>query len=488
MMNPGVELLTADESARADALAVAAGRSFDALMEAAGAAVAAVALRHFDASPVLVLCGPGNNGGDGYVAARHLAAAGRAVRVAALAPPRPGGAAAAMATRWGGPVEAFSPGLFDGIGLVVDAVFGTGLGRPIDGFAAETFTALAAAGVPVLSVDLPSGIDGDTGAVLGTAVRASRTVTFFRRKPGHLLLPGRAHAGIVEVADIGIPDSVLTEIAPRHAENAPALWRQRFPRPDPWGHKYQRGHAVIAGGGRMTGAPRLAARAAQRVGAGMVSVACPPDAFPIYAATLDCAVIEPIADPGGFARLLARRRGAAVLLGPGNGVSPALRRRVLETLDAARPTVLDAGALTAFADDPAPLLARLHGGCILTPHEGEFARVFDPSGPRVARARRAAARAVMVLKGADTVIAAPDGRVAINANAPPDLATAGAGDVLAGLAVGLAAQGAAAFEAACMAVWLHGAAATEAGPGLIAADLPEALPTILRTLRDSPPV
>jgi NAD(P)H-hydrate epimerase len=339
---------------------------------------------------------------------------------------------------------------------------------------------------------MPSGVHGDSGQVLGCAPSAALTVTFFRKKPGHLLLPGREHCGLVQVVDIGIPASVLDTIGPTAVENRAETWLPGYPWPRAGEHKYARGHALVGGGGRMTGAGRLAARAAQRVGAGLVTVACPPEAHLIYSLSMAALLVESVVDVAGFAALLKDSRRNAVLLGPGAGVSDGLRRWVLAALDSGRPVVLDADALSAFAGEPSPLFERLSPECLLTPHEGEFARLFpaeakDPglAVDKPARSRVAAVRsgAVVLLKGADTVIAAPDGRVAINANGPPELATAGAGDVLAGLAVGLLAQGLDAFTAACAAVWLHGAAAAEVGPGLIADDLPEALPRVLARLR-----
>jgi NAD(P)H-hydrate epimerase len=350
--------------------------------------------------------------------------------------------------------------------------------------------ALAARRLPCVAVDVPSGVHGDSGEASGAAAPAVLTVTFFRRKPGHLLLPGRALSGEVVVADIGIPDAALDAIDVKLHANAPALWRARYPWPRLDGHKYSRGHAVVVGGGAAaTGAARLAARAALRVGAGLVTVATSAEALPIYAAALTAvmtAVMTAVTeDDAAFAALLADSRINAVLLGPGGGVSDATRRRVRAALDAGTACVLDADALTVFKDDPKELLNAISSPCLLTPHEGEFGRLFDASGDKVARARAAAAAsgAAVLLKGADTIVAAPDGRAVINDNAPPELATAGAGDVLAGFALGLMAQGMAPFDAGCAAAWLHGAAAAGIGPGLIAEDLDEALPAVLKALK-----
>ena len=484
-------LLTVQEMYRADALAMAAGVSGESLMDNAGRAVAEAIARRWSARPVLVLCGPGNNGGDGFVAARYLRQWGWPVSLALLgAPERLTGDAAVHAGRWEGPVLPLSAVQLDGTGLVVDALFGAGLTRAVEGLAAELLETVTARQLPCVAVDVPSGVHGDTGAVLGTAAPATLTVTFFRRKPAHLLLPGRALCGETLVADIGIPDGVLDEIRPRQQVNDPGLWLSRFPWPEPGSHKYRRGHAVVVGGEHRTGAARLAARAAMRVGAGLVTIASPPAALPIYAVAMPNALVDPLPDLDAFRAQLADGRKNAVLLGPGGGLGDVMTERVLAALGTDRAVVLDADALTAFGGRAAELFAAIRPGrCLMTPHDGEFARLFDFDGDKLSRTRSAAALAgaTVLLKGADTVIADPDGRAVINANAPPELATAGTGDVLAGLAVGLAAQGMTSFDAACAAAWLHGAAAAEVGPGLIAEDLPEALPAVLRRLKVTEP-
>jgi len=482
------ELLSVDQMYRADALAVAAGVPGIRLMEQAGWAVADAVRRRWSPRPVTVLCGPGNNGGDGFVVARLLREAGWPVRLALLGDgDRLKGDAAASAARWTGPVAALDPSAVDGAELIVDAVFGAGLTRPVEGIVAATLTAARDRGVPLVAVDVPTGVHGDTGAVLGTAAPADLTVTFFRRKPGHLLFPGRGLCGALLVADIGIPEAVLGEIRPETWMNGPALWLPAYPWPTHDSHKYTRGHALIAGGGGRTGAARLAARAAMRAGAGLVTIAAEPSAVPIYAAAMAGALIEPAPDAASFRTLLADPRRNAVLVGPGGGTGPRTRTQARDALAAGRPTVLDADALTVFQDAPDALFDAIgSAGCVLTPHDGEFRRLFpDIVGDRLTRARAAARRsgAVLVLKGPDTVIAAPDGRAAINANAPPDLATGGTGDVLAGFILAHLAQGMHGFEAACAAGWLHGAAASAFGPGLIAEDLPETLPGVLAKLQ-----
>jgi NAD(P)H-hydrate epimerase len=480
-------LLTVAEMGQADAAAIAAGTPGITLMEAAGAAVATEAFRRWGPRPTLVLCGPGNNGGDGYVAARRLAAAGWPVRLAGLVPPAAlRGDAALAAARWSGPTVAMGEAALGDRPLVIDALFGAGLARPLDGQALAMVQLIARHDLDCLGVDVPSGVHGDTGAVLGAAPPCRATVTFFRRKPGHLLLPGRALCGDLVVADIGIPDRVLETIRPRQRENGPGAWRDALPVRRLDDHKYRRGHALLVAGGGAGGAIRLAARAARRIGAGLVTVAAPPESHDAIAGDWPGTILLPLGDPSGFPALLADGRRNALLIGPGAGAGAGTAERTRAILATGRAAVLDADALTAFAGDRAGLFAAIAGPTILTPHEGEFARLFDLPAAlgKLERARGAAAasRAVVLLKGADTVIAAPGGAALINANAPPELATAGSGDVLAGLAVGLLAQGLPALAAAGAAVWLHGAAAARFGAGLIAEDIVDGLPAVLRDL------
>jgi NAD(P)H-hydrate epimerase len=482
-------ILTVAEMARADALAIAAGASGSGLMEAAGAAVARAVRRRWRRGPVAVLCGPGNNGGDGFVVARHLAAEGWPVRLALLGQRSAlKGDAAAAADRWPGEVAAPTPAVLDGVDVVIDALFGAGLARPLEGAARGLVEAVNARRLPCLAVDLPSGVAGDTGQVLGTAAQAAATVTFFRRKPAHLLLPGRVLAGEVMVADIGIPAGVLDQIQPRLFENDPSLWSARYPWLRADDHKYRRGHLLIAGGETMTGAARLAARAARRIGAGLVTVACAPASHGIYASDSPGLITALVGNEAEFAALLKDGRRNVLLIGPGHGVDEATLRRTLLGLASGKSCVIDADALTVFADRPQTLFGAVRGPCLLTPHEGEFARLFPDLHAlpgKIERARQAAARAaaIVLLKGADTIVAAPDGRAIVNSSAPPALATGGTGDVLAGMAAGLMAQGMPAFEAAAAAAWLHGCAAARFGPGLIAEDLPDLLPATLRHLQ-----
>jgi hydroxyethylthiazole kinase-like uncharacterized protein yjeF len=488
-----IELLTTSEMAEADRLTIAGGAPGIELMENAGRAVAAaVAARHRPPRPVTVVAGPGNNGGDGFVAARVLLEKGYEVKVLLAGnADRLKGDAATAAGRWNGPTEPASPIAISKGTVLIDALFGAGLDRPIEGAARALVEAMNASGAEIYAVDLPSGINGTSGAVQGVALKATETVTFFRRKVGHLLLPGRIHCGKVQVAQIGIPDAVLSRIAPQCFENAPALWGDRLPVPRVEGHKYSRGHAVVVSGGiSSTGAARLAARGALRAGAGLVTIASPREALPVNAAASLAVMVRPVDGPVELSAFLSDPRRNAVVLGPGGGVGPAMRDLVLTALAGNGAVVLDADALTSFCDQPQAFLAaaRRHpkGTAVLTPHAGEFSRLFQAlpeiakAGSKLDQARMAAAQsgAVVLLKGPDTVVAAPDGRSAIAQNAPPWLATAGSGDVLAGFVAALLAQGMPGFEAAAAAVWLHGEAARDAGPGLIAEDLPEMLPRL----------
>jgi ADP-dependent NAD(P)H-hydrate dehydratase / NAD(P)H-hydrate epimerase len=480
-------LLTPQQMARADRLTISGSTSGDTLMESAGLAVADVVSRSFAPCPVAVLCGPGNNGGDGFVAARILAKRGWPVRLALLGDRVAlQGDAAVAAARWRGPIEPLAAGVLDGAGLVLDAIFGAGLARPVEGAARAVIEALDTHLAPVVAIDVPSGIDGATGEVLGAAPHAAVTVTFFRKKPGHLLLPGRTHCGRTVLAQIGIAEAVLDDIASETVENDPLWWSCDLPRPRLDGHKYTRGHALVVGGAMMTGAARLSARAAARIGAGLVTVAAPAAVFPVYAAALTGIIVQPIGASDDLRGLLADHRRNAVLIGPGAGVGDETREHALAILVAEKRAVLDADALTCFASDPKLLWTAIRSPVVLTPHEGEFARLFAVRGSKLERARQAAreSNAVILLKGADTVIAAPDGKAAINANAPPDLATAGSGDVLAGIVLGLLAQDMEPFAAAAAAVWLHGAAASRIGAGLVAEDLVDALVPAKRELLD----
>jgi NAD(P)H-hydrate epimerase len=493
-----MRLLTVAAMRQVDAAAIAGGTPGLTLMEAAGAAVAARGrVRLPEAGRVVVLCGPGNNGGDGFVAARLLAEGGFAVDLFLLGDREAlKGDAALAAKGWTGPVRDAASAALPDCDLVVDALFGAGLSRDLNGAVRALVEAVNASGIPVLAVDVPSGLDGDTGAVRGVAIRAVETVTFVAFKPGHLLQPGRSLCGQLSLADIGTGRAALEAGlaacgAPLY-RNGPDLWARHFPRLTGESHKYTRGHAlVLSGPATKTGAARLAARGALRAGAGLVTVASPAAALPENAAHLTAIMLRPCESADDLDDLLTDERLNVVLAGPGLGTGEPTRERVAVAAAAGRGLVLDADALTSFAGQASVLAAHLADGdarAVLTPHAGEFARLFKGTAAgadeadKVARTRAAArlVGAIVVLKGSDTVIASPDGRAAINDHGSPYLGTAGSGDVLGGLIAGLLAQGMPAFEAAAAGVWLHGDAGLRHGPGLIAEDIPELMPAVLR--------
>ena len=485
-------LLSTDQMTECDHLTIASGISEIRLMENAGHPVAQAIMERWTPCPVLVLCGPGNNGGDGFVAARLLAEAGWPVRLALLVPlEQLKGSAAHHAALWNGPVEALVPAALDGAQLIVDAIFGAGLSRALEGAAAETLTEAASRSLTIVAVDVPSGLMGNTGVDAG-AVAAALTVTCFRKKPGHLLQPGKSLCGELLVADIGTPTSVFEKIIPDTFENHPMLWADVLPMLKQDSNKYTRGHALVWGGWPTTGAARMAALSAARVGAGLTTIAVDVSqneaALVVYATTLTSIMVSPIARSQDLDSMLADRRITGLLIGPGASIGEETRARVLAMLKSGQATVLDADALSSFKEDPQSLFRAINGTCVLTPHQGEFTRVFqnivDPHSDKLSRVRAAAqaSGAIVVLKGSDTVIAAPDGRAIINTNAPSTLATAGSGDVLAGIILGLLTQGMEPFLATAAAVWLHSEAAAHFGPGLLAEDLPDRIPAALRQI------
>jgi ADP-dependent NAD(P)H-hydrate dehydratase / NAD(P)H-hydrate epimerase len=445
-------ILTAAETRAAEDAAIAGGVSVAELMERAGACVAEAVWRFGGGQSTLILCGPGNNGGDGYVAARLLRGRGLDVRVAALREPRAPAAIDAR-SKWDGPVEPLQSAR--PAAILVDALFGTGLRRTLEPETSGTLYRLADAARFILAVDVPSGVDTDQGVALG-AVRCNATIALAALKPAHLLQPAAGFCGHILLGQIGIKADSRVQV----------LDRPSVPRPVPQSHKYARGLVIVVQG-EMEGASALAARAAQRAGAGYVVLTGEDGVVP-------ASIVRRTAETA-----LADARLSSIVIGCGLGRSVKAQEQVNAALAIGKPLVLDADALALV--DPAQLKQRQHS-TILTPHEGEFVRLFGAlDGSKIDRARLAAARCgqIVILKGADTVIAAPDGRVRVARPASHWLASAGTGDVLAGIAGTMAAQLADPFDAACAAVWLHAEAARRAGPAFIADDLPERLPSAL---------
>lgn len=495
-----------------DDKAIEAGVSGIDLMERAGRAVADAILARAHPGNALVLCGHGNNGGDGFVIARHLRDRGWNVRIALLGDKSEiTGDAVMMAGKWEADFEPLTAECIGGefasdtasdIDVIVDALLGAGLTRPVEGLLAEVIERVNAHPAFTVSVDIPSGISGNSGQIMGQAISADLTVTFYHKKKGHALAPGRFCCGELIVADIRIPKRLLDEIQPELYENSPGLWIDAIEGPSPVAHKYDRGHLLVVGGGvGKSGAARLAARAGLRSGAGLVTTACPKAALMEYASHQTAVMNGAFSDHDEFVALLGQKKVLAVVIGPNNGIGDDTKARVLAALASDLAVVLDADALTSFEGDADALFqatkargeSRGEGrgaATVLTPHGGEFARLFpdiDIAADKVAAANEAAKRsgAAVVLKGPDTVIA--DGKsVAIaNAHASPWLATAGAGDVLSGIIGGLLAQGIAAREASAAATWLLGEASLQLGRGLIAEDLVETIPEALAVLGEA---
>lgn len=481
-------LLTPQTIAELERVTIALGTPGFTLMQRAGLTLLKTIENRYTPMPTLIICGPGNNGGDGLVIAELLRRKGWPVQVAMATPPDAlGGDAGLAKVFYQGAILTWTSHLLEGKHLVVDALFGVGLNRLLEPNFVRIIDALNLSNIPVVAVDMPSGIDASTGAVLGAAVNAAVTVTFTRKKPGLLLLPGRDHAGTVIVADIGIDHDVLSNVPMPLAENHPDIWAAELPSFTAGQHKYDHGHALILGGSVMTGAARLAARAAQRVGTGLVTIAADESAAAIYATNLDSVLVQRITHDVHWQQAVNDPKRTGILLGPGAGVGESTLTKVILALTTRKPCVLDADALTSFSDVPEELFGYLYPETVMTPHMGEFNRLFGKSerSDKCTRALAASriAGGVVLLKGADTVIASPKGLAVINANAPAWLATAGSGDVLAGIITGLMSMGVKAYVAACIGAWAHGAAAAAFLPGMIAEDLIEALPKTMASLR-----
>ncbi|MEM6625658.1 MAG: NAD(P)H-hydrate dehydratase [Pseudomonadota bacterium] len=486
-----MEILSNAQMRAADAAAIAEGVPGIDLMEAAGAACADAIIERWPGRRVVVACGPGNNGGDGFVIAHKLATHGYQVALGLLGDKKNlSGDAAIAASQWSGEVSTLADLELDEDCVLVDALFGTGLSRPIEGEARAFLERVRKINPRVLAVDLPSGLNGDAAQLGGVYVRADLTVTFVRKKPVHILEPSASACGAVRVANIGVRDEIIQGLNVQIAENDPSLWRHKLVWPNTGSHKHQRGRLAVATGGvGQTGAARLAARAGLRVGAGLVTLLTPPSALMVAAAASTSVMTESIADADAI--VTATSRSTVVVIGPSAGVSDATRDKVLALANAGRSLVLDADALTVFASDPDVLFSALPTSAVLTPHQGEFDRLFPgvatSATNKIAAVQEAARRsgAIVLLKGADTVMASPSGQSIVNTHASPFLATAGSGDVLAGLIGGLMAQGVDPFEAACAAAWMHGDIGVRLGPGLIAEDLCDALPQTLKALYEA---
>ncbi|HRK97965.1 MAG: NAD(P)H-hydrate dehydratase [Alphaproteobacteria bacterium] len=493
------EILSVEQMGQAESLAMGGKASFYPLMQRAGRAVADIVRERYEKQPVLVLCGTGSNGGDGFIAACELKRKKWNVTVACLNKIETlEGDVSSAAQEWNDDIILFDELDIPQDGLIIDAVFGTGLTREITGDAQEILSRLQRTACPIIAIDVPSGLYADSGDCQPCTPQADLTVTFFRKKMGHILMPGKIACGEIEVVDIGINDSVIKSIIGSVVrENCPELgWGEDAATKAFWTHKYHHGHVVVLGGRSMTGASSLASLAALKVGAGMVTVAAHPDVANVYRMASPSLMVEHLLEMARFKDHLKDDRRNVALIGPGAGLDhvAALKKIVFDatSIDPQRYCILDADALSVFEDDTKNFYKTLGSHCILTPHEGEFERIFpDYHGSKVERARAASAKtgAIIVLKGADTVIAAPDGRAVINSTGSGWLATAGTGDVLAGMIAGLVARRVLGlFDATCAAVWIHGKAAELAGEGMISEDLSGQIPSVFSLIIDPPEI
>lgn len=482
------EILTSAEMKQADLAAIESGTPAMTLIRSAAAGLAQVIRSNMPAGRVLFLCGKGNNGADGFIAAEMLRAKGWNIRVACLVKPKElKEDATRCAKAFNGEIESLNSNLsVHSTDLVIDAIFGTGFEGELPPELVILFDKIRSKKIPVIAVDVPSGMNATTGDIAEGTLKPAMTVVFCRKKIAHVLQPARSFCGRQQLVAVPIADTDIAALGTQTFENDPALWLNDFPFPQAQMHKYDRGHVVVYGGADRTGAACLAAYAAQRSGTGVVSITAPSaDAGLVYKLYRASMMVDTWQTADEFKALLRDERKNTVLIGPGAGTDEKTKGAVLVALDFNKTLVLDADALTAFKDDPAALFKKLSPRHILTPHEGEFARLFgDLPGSKLERARAAAktAHAIVILKGSDTVIAAPDGTAVINTNAPPILAIAGAGDVLAGLVAGFAAQGMSSFMASIAGVWLHGAAAKSHGAGLTAEDIINIIPQTLKSL------
>ncbi len=525
-----MQILSPKEMQKIDKDAIKSGISGYNLMENAGRSVAKEIVSKFRKTKVLVLCGPGNNGGDGFVVARILSEIGWEVSVASVNISKLKGDAEKARLSYKHNISSIISKDIDVILnkrriqkdknksvnsscrdtiktndlligkqipqhskiapnlLVIDAIFGTGLNKIIKGDLAEVIEKINKSNALVVAVDIPSGINGENGEVMGVAIKADITLTFTRKKLGLVLMPGKMNAGEVITTDIGIPEEIINKQKFSIYENSPNLWISSFPFPEPQDNKYTRGHVVVASGGvDCTGAACLASISALRCGAGLVTVLSPKEALSIYASKLNSVMAKPFRNIKEFVQFISDKHKNVIVLGPGNGANEETAEKVKKALSLKKTCVIDADAISAFAGRGRSLFKMIKSPVVLTPHEGEFARIFDIKGDKIKRAKDAAKKsnADIVLKCTDTIIEAHDNRIVINTCATPNLATAGTGDVLSGIIAGLLAQRMDPFEAACAGVYLHSQAAKEFGIGLIAEDMPQILPAVLNGLKIS---
>jgi NAD(P)H-hydrate epimerase len=477
----------------ADHLTIESGVSGFDLMLSAGQAVANMAHEKWPDLTVIILCGGGNNGGDGLVAGKFLHDMGADVRVFTLKSSLlQKGDAKKASGFWDGKTEKLknlikANDLSDNV-LIIDALFGIGFCGRLNSDVSVALDFVKHKGWPVLAIDVPSGIDGDALTIDPHTLRVVATVTFFRKKICHVLMPTMAQCGEISVHDIGISGDVIGDFDIELYENTPFVWKDRIPQKTSRDHKYNHGHCVILGGAKMTGAARMAANAAMRIGAGACSIVAPDkESAHIYQEAEPHLMVESLSleKAGTFEKHIQDERRNAVLIGPGAGLEDItnLKAAILKTLESDKAVILDADALSCFEDEPQTLLQAMTAKTIITPHEGEFKRLFPAlEGARLDRVRQAITmtKAVIVLKGADTLIAQNNQPVFVNTHASPHLATAGAGDVLAGMICGLSARRMSAFDGARAACWIHGEASLQCGAGLVAPDLIDEIPAILR--------
>jgi len=487
-------LLTPAEASSVDEWTIDNGVSGLTLMENAGRAASEILIEYIGTplevgGEVLILCGPGNNGGDGYVMARHLDDWGYPVRVLSTVDKKAlKGDASKMAAKWTGAVDSIKAAKLGAASVIVDCLFGTGFNKPLEGKEADVILKANQTDAFRLAIDLPSGLNGETGRVTGPSFQADATVTFFKRKPGHVVTPGRFYCGgsdHVHVVDIGIPAESLEAVELSCFSNEPSLWGHAYPFQGPATHKYDRGHLLVLGGKEPTlGASRLASMAALRTGAGLVTLAAPSETYAIQAAVMTDTMVRRFDSAFGFVGIMSDARISTVLIGPGAGVGEKTVELVQQAGRKERNMVLDADALSSLNGRVEIISGIKNSEIVITPHEGEFARLFpdlDFTEDRIKAVRKAASmiEATVILKGVSTIVADAEGRVSIASNAPSWLAVGGTGDVLSGMIGSLLAQGMPAFEAASAAVWMHGEAGMKAGRGLIASDLLDVIPSVL---------